>query len=40
MEHYLFLHAVETHFSQVYAILVSPTLTIARWIVGVLTILG
>lgn len=39
MEHTHFLHALETHFPQFYALLVSPTVTIARWIVGGLLVL-
>ncbi len=39
MEHYHLLHALETQFPQFYALLISPTVTTARWIVGVLMIL-
>src|SRR5690242_15771447 len=38
MEYYHFLHGVEAHFPQFYGFLISPTVTAARWIVGVLMI--
>jgi hypothetical protein len=39
LEHYHLLHALETNYPTLYALLVSPSATVVRWTVGVLMIL-